>query len=121
LTLAFAGCHVEREWYEYHAEPPPQAEHAANRQPVFTLVFVAPLETGIGGDIALSAAAKAVGDGSVSFRWEGKGGVIKKPTAPEATYTCRVEGMHTVTVRATSADGTASMTVPVTCIAKGDH
>jgi hypothetical protein len=121
LTLALAGCDVEREWYEYHHEPPPQAERSENRQPVFTLVFVAPLETGIGGDIALSAAAKAVGDGSVSFRWEGKGGVIKKPTAPETTFTCRVAGRHTLAVRATSADGTATMSVPITCLAKGDH
>ena len=83
-------------------------------------MFLAPLETGIGGQIMLSAAATAP-DGSVTYRWEGEGGLIKKPTAPETTFTCTAEGKHTVVVRASSRGGTSTMSVPVTCAGGGDH
>ena len=120
MTLVLAGCGVGQDWYEYRPEPA-REEAPPNRGPVFTLVFVAPLETSLGGEVQLSAAAKAVDDGPVSFRWEGKGGVIKKPTAGETTYTCAVQGTHTLAVRASSPSGSSVMTIPVTCADKGDH
>ena len=67
----------------------------------------------------LSAAATSA-DGSVTYRWEGKGGVIKKPTAPETTFTCTAVGTHTVVVRAYSRTGASTMSVPVTCTGDGD-
>ena len=123
MAVVLGGCEVGQDWYEYRREPPrePPRDTPLNLAPVFTLVFVAPLETGLGDPITLSAAATAVGDGKLSFRWEGKGGTIAKPTAKETTYTCAVAGKHTLTVRASSPGGTAVMSIPVTCSGKGDH
>ncbi|MBT8454186.1 MAG: PKD domain-containing protein [Deltaproteobacteria bacterium] len=82
-------------------------------------VVVAPLQTSVGNDIALSAGAVDLEGDEILYRWEATDGFIDDPTAPETTYTCRTAGSHAVRVEVSddSFDYCISdWTVAITCV-----
>ena len=99
-----SSCELGGEWLMHFGEAgggPPVVLDAgsSNRRPVLTMVFAAPLETGLGGEIELGAQAEDPDGDSLVYRWTGSGGKIAGATRANATYTCREQGEHAVVLR----------------------
>jgi hypothetical protein len=115
---ALCGCDVGQPWFEYRVEPAPTAARPSPppaREPEFTIVLVAPLETTIGNPITLSAEAESPDGDTPAFRWRAVGGIISEPEESDTTYTCLTRGHRDVTVTASTRGGTTAMAIPVTC------
>ncbi len=84
-----------------------------------TKVVVSPLQTSIGNDIELYAAAADDEGDPITFLWSSGSGSIENPTAARTTYTCTEAGDDEITVVASDDGGIFCMspwTVPVTCV-----
>jgi hypothetical protein len=82
-------------------------------------VVVSPLDTSVGGDIALSAMGSDANGDPIEFLWTGTGGSIADPNAASTVYTCGEAGNQSVTVTVSDDDFefcTDELTVPVTCV-----
>ncbi|MGB5267001.1 MAG: hypothetical protein WBN30_10455, partial [Polyangiales bacterium] len=82
-------------------------------------VVVAPLQTSVGNDIALSAAAVDLENDDILYRWEATNGFIDNPDASAATYTCRTAGSHAVRVEVSDDRFDyciSDWTVAITCV-----
>ena len=90
--------------------------------PYLTSVVVSPLQTSVGYDIDVSAAAFDDEGDPIEYLWTGTGGSFADPTAQVTAYTCQQEGGQSITITV-SDDAfqfcTANWTVSVTCVGGG--
>ncbi|MGB5812308.1 MAG: PKD domain-containing protein, partial [Polyangiales bacterium] len=83
-------------------------------------VVVSPLQTSIGNQIDLSAAAVNDDGDPISYFWSASGGPITNPTAPQTTYTCAQAGQQFVRIQVSDAENCVDeWTVPVRCVSGG--
>ncbi|MFZ1865987.1 MAG: hypothetical protein WAU39_17330, partial [Polyangiales bacterium] len=85
-----------------------------------TKMVVSPLQTSVGNDISLFAAAQDEEEDPITYMWTSNSGSIADPMATSTTYTCTEVGDDEITVLVTDDGGTYCMsmwTVPVTCVA----
>ena len=84
-----------------------------------TKVSVAPLQTSIGADIDVSAAAADAEGDAITYEWTATGGSFADDAAAATSYTCTDPGMQEVTVTASDDDFEYcddSWTVSVNCV-----
>jgi len=82
-------------------------------------VVVAPLQTSVGNDIALSASAVDLEGDEILYRWEATNGSIANASASETIYTCRSAGAHAVRVEVSDDQFDyciSDWTVAITCV-----
>ncbi|MEM9726934.1 MAG: hypothetical protein AAF997_00005, partial [Myxococcota bacterium] len=83
-------------------------------------VVVSPLQTSIGNDIDLSAAAVDEDGDAVSYFWSASGGSIANPNSPNTTFTCGQVGQQFVRIQVSDAEHCVDeWTVPVRCVDGG--
>jgi hypothetical protein len=118
LLVLLGACDVGDEYFVYRTEPPPSGGGPPNHAPEITLIFVAPLETGVGSPVTLSGAAIDADGDPVELRWAPPHGLgsIQDPKASDTTFTCRKAGSGTITLIASDGKTERSQSVPVTCI-----
>ncbi len=111
------SCELGPEWYRFHREYPGSTDAGSgNHPPELTLVFVAPLQAGIGDRIELSAEAADPDGDALAFRWTATNGAIARPRAANTSYTCKARGSHTLTVTVSDGGGHEDrLDVPVKC------
>lgn len=109
-----ASCEIGTEHFVFQRPPPPAGDD--HHGPAITLMFVAPLETDIGGSIVLNAAGSSL-HGPTRFRWSAEGGIIEQPASRETSYTCKVPGDHPLMLTLFDArERQDSMAVTITCM-----
>jgi hypothetical protein len=82
-------------------------------------VVVAPLQTSVGNDIALSASGADFEGEEILYRWEATNGSIAHASAPDTNYTCTSAGNHAVRVEVSDDDfdyGISDWRVAITCV-----
>jgi len=83
--------------------------------PEFTFVFASPLQTGVGGQINVSATASDADNDPLSFSWTATAGSFVNPAAASTKYNCTSAGTQVLTVTATDGICEKQRTVNVTC------
>jgi hypothetical protein len=119
LGLFLTGCQVGDELFTFpflHNNPEADGGHA-NHPPELTVVLVAPLQTGVGSTITLSARARDPDGDLVTYQWTGTGGKIDQPRAADTIYTCKEKGTHAVAIVVRDSGGlTAVSVVDIVCV-----
>jgi hypothetical protein len=118
--LVLTGCQVGDEFFTFpflgQHDVVADAGHT-NHPPELTAVFVAPLQTGVGSTITLSARAQDPDGDLVTYLWTGTGGKIDQPRAADTTYTCKDKGTHAVAIVARDPGGlTAVSVIAIACV-----
>ena len=116
LGLLLTGCDIGQPFltlpfFQPHGGGSPVDAGPSNRPPELLVVFVAPLQTGVGSSITLSAEAWDPDGDRLTYHWTGTGGQIKKPHAAETTYVCKEEGTHAVAVVVRDEPGLTAVSV----------
>jgi hypothetical protein len=119
--LFLTGCQVGDEFFTFpflgQHDVVADGGRRPNQPPELTAVFVAPLQTGVGSTIALSARARDPDGDLVTYYWTGTGGEIDQPRAADATYTCKTKGTHAVAIVVRDPGGlTAVSVIDVACV-----
>jgi hypothetical protein len=87
-----------------------------NQCPELTWLFVAPLRTAVGGEIAVEAQATDPDGDKVKLTWSADQGQFGKKSAGSTHYTCSKKGSRTLTLSFTDSGGcTMTKTVEVEC------
>jgi hypothetical protein len=120
LGLFLTGCQVGDELFTF---PFLQQNNSGadggrtNHPPELTVVLVAPLQTGVGSTITLSARARDPDGDLVTYHWTGTGGEIEQPRAADTTYMCKDKGHHAVAIVVRDSGGlTAVSVIDIDCV-----
>ncbi len=85
--------------------------------PSVDFLSASPLQTNVGGQITLVAAASDLDGDALVYAWTATAGVFAAPDAPATTYTCTVVGAQTLVFHVWDGRCESHFDVPIQCVA----